>query len=87
MGEPRKEEHDNRIVKVVKRNFRTIILDARIRLTGHSNSMANPKTLRLIIAEIVRDSKVLRMAFITDGFELDAATICDLYKARWVWPF
>jgi len=72
-----------RIVKIVKRNFRNIILDARIRLTGHKSSTAYPEAFRLIIADVVRDGKVVRMEFITDEFELAAATICDLYKARW----
>jgi len=37
----------------------------------------------LIIADVIRDGKLVRMEFITDDFELAASTICDLYKARW----
>jgi hypothetical protein len=72
-----------RIVKRLRVNYRNIVLDAKIRLTGHKSSNAYPEAFRLIIADIVRDGKVVRMEFITDDFELAASTICDLYKARW----
>ncbi len=42
-----------------------------------------PEGFRLIIADVIRDGKLVRMEFITDDFELAASTICDLYKARW----
>lgn len=60
-----------------------IILDAEIMLTVTKSATDYPKSLRLIIADVVRDGKTVRMEFITDNFEFAASTICELYKARW----
>jgi IS5 family transposase len=72
-----------RMVKRLKTTNRNVVLDAKIRLTGLKSSQAYPEEFRLIIADVVRDGKTVRMEFITDDFELAASTICDLYKARW----
>jgi hypothetical protein len=72
-----------RIVRRLKRTDKSIVLDAQIKLKGVKSAKAYPETFRLIIADVVRDGKVVRMEFITNGFELAASTICDLYKMRW----
>lgn len=72
-----------RIVKKLKITNRSIIVDAKIKLTGIKSSKLYPECFRLIIADVIRDGKIVRMEFITDDFELAASTICDLYKARW----
>jgi hypothetical protein len=71
------------IVTRLKRTHKSIVLDAKIRLTGLKSRKAYPEVFRLIIADVVRDGKVVRMKFITDDFDLAASTICELYKARW----
>jgi hypothetical protein len=77
-----KSNMDYKIVKRLKAKG-SIILDAEIRLQGIKSSKDYPQTLRLIIADVLRDGKMVRMEFITDNFEFVASTICDLYKARW----
>lgn len=72
-----------RIVKRLKRTNKSIVLDAKIKLKGVKSSKAYPELFRLIIADVVRDGKVVRMEFITDDFDLAASTICELYKTRW----
>lgn len=61
----------------------SIIIDAEIKLSGAKSSNDYSKTFRIIIADVLRDGRMVRMEFITDNFELSASTICDLYKARW----
>ena len=72
-----------RIVKKFKITNKNIIIDAKIKLTGIKSSKLYPEGFRLIIADVIRDGKLVRMEFITDDFEIAASTICDLYKARW----
>ena len=72
-----------RIVKKLKRTHDSIVLDAKIKLTGYKSKKDYPECFRLIIADVVRNGKIVRMEFITDDFDLAASTICDLYKARW----
>lgn len=72
-----------RIVKRFKITNKNVVVDAKIKLTGVKSSQLYPECFRLIIADVVRDGKLVRMEFITDEFELAASTICDLYKARW----
>lgn len=72
-----------RTVKKFKNTNKSIIVDAKIKLTGIKSSRLYPDYIRLIIADVIRDGKLVRMEFITDDFELAASTICDLYKARW----
>jgi hypothetical protein len=71
----------------IEKEFKTIndsiIQDLKIKLTGTKSAEHYPEAFRLIIANVVRDGKIVRMEFITDNFELSASTICDLYKARW----
>jgi hypothetical protein len=71
------------IVKKLKITNDKIILDARIKLTGPKSSKDYNGCFRLIIADVIRDNKVVRMEFITDDFDLAATTVCELYKARW----
>jgi Transposase DDE domain/Domain of unknown function (DUF4372) len=71
------------IVKKLKITNDKIILDAKIKLTGPKSSKDYNGCFRLIIADVIRDNKVVRMEFITDDFDLAATTVCELYKARW----
>jgi hypothetical protein len=72
-----------KIVRRQKKTHKSIIRDSEIRLKGYRSSKDYPQTLRLIVANVVRDGKTVRMEFITDNFEFSAVTICELYKARW----
>jgi len=72
-----------KIVRRFKSLNGSIILDAEIKLLGLKSSKGYPSSFRLIIADVVRDGKIVRMEFITDNFEWAASTICELYKARW----
>jgi hypothetical protein len=71
------------IIKKFKKMHSSILLDAEIRLTGVKSHQDYPQSFRLIIADVLRDGKMVRMEFITDNFDFAASTICDLYKARW----
>jgi len=72
-----------KIIRKLGKARNGIILDAEIILTGIKSGKDYPKSFRLIIADVVRDGKTVRMEFITDNFEFAASTISDLYKARW----
>lgn len=72
-----------KIVKKLKITNSMIILDAKIKLVGPKSGKEYPENLRLIIADVIRDGKTVRMEFITDDFDLAASTITELYKARW----
>jgi hypothetical protein len=72
-----------RVVKKNKITNKMIIKDAQIKLTGIKTSKEYPEYLRLILADVEIDKKIVRMEFITDDFDLAAATITDLYKCRW----
>jgi hypothetical protein len=72
-----------KIVRKFKKTHKSIIRDAEIRLKGYKSAKDYPQPFRLIVADVVRDGKTVRMEFITDDFDLSAVTICDLYKARW----
>jgi IS4 transposase len=71
------------IVKKFKITNDKIILDAKIKINGPKSSHECPECFRFIIADVLRDGKIVRMEFITDDFKLTASTICELYKARW----
>ena len=76
----------NMAYRIVIRHKRTdpgIILDAEIKLKGPKSKKEYPQNLRLIIADVERDGKTVRMEFITGTFEFAASTICELYKKRW----
>lgn len=60
-----------------------ILRDVEIKLTGVRTSKEYPQSFRLIVANVLRDGKMVRMEFITDNFDFAATTICALYKARW----
>lgn len=72
-----------RIVKKEKLTNKSIVLDAKIKLLGPKSKKEYPECFRLIIADVVRDGKIVRMEFITDDFTLAASTVADLYKSRW----
>jgi hypothetical protein len=77
---------DNMLYKVVGQHSRpsgNIIRDVLIRLTGTNTSKWYPDTIRLVEALVEVDGKIKKMIFITDNFEWSAASICELYKARW----
>jgi hypothetical protein len=77
---------DNMLYKVVGQHSRpsgNIIRDLLVRLTGANTSKWYPDTIRLVEALVEVDGKLKRMIFITDNFEWSAASICELYKARW----
>ncbi|MCK5021389.1 MAG: IS4 family transposase [Candidatus Peribacteraceae bacterium] len=78
----------NMSYKVVKRfkhknKNKSIILDAKIKLKGTKSAKDYPGTFRLIIADVKRDGKIVRMEFITNNFSWASSSIGDLYKARW----
>ena len=60
-----------------------IIRDVEVKLTGVTTRKAYPGSFRLIVADILRDGKMVRMEFITDNFDFSATTISELYKCRW----
>ncbi|MCW8966449.1 MAG: IS4 family transposase [Candidatus Pacearchaeota archaeon] len=66
-----------------KKKIGNIISDSEIKLTGVNTQKAYPEKFRLIIADVLRGGKMVRMEFITDNFDFAAFTICELYKARW----
>jgi hypothetical protein len=72
-----------RIIKKLKRSNCSIIMDAEIELDGYKSSKGYSDSFRLIVADLERDGKLVRMQFITDKFDLAASTICELYKGRW----
>jgi hypothetical protein len=78
-----KANMDYKVIKKHKSADTSIILDAEIRLQGVKSSKDYPQSMRLIIADVIRDGKTVRMEFITDNFDWAPSTICDLYKARW----
>jgi hypothetical protein len=72
-----------KIVRKLGKACKNIVKDAEIRLKVCKSRKEHPQTFRLIVADVERDGKMVRMEFITDNFDFSAATICDLYKARW----
>ena len=68
---------------MAKKKKGNIIRDVEIKLTGVKSKGAYPQSFRLIVADVLRDGKMVRMEFITDNFDFAATTICELYKARW----
>jgi hypothetical protein len=72
-----------RVVKRLKSTHKTIIKDVIIKLKGIKSSKDSPQTFRLIIADVERNGKIVRMEFITNNFDWVPSSICDLYKARW----
>jgi hypothetical protein len=72
-----------RVIKKLKITNKSIVLDAKVKLTGPKSKTEYPECFRLIIADVIRDGKIVRMEFITDDFTLAASTITELYKSRW----
>ncbi len=71
------------LLKNLKLRNKSIVLDAKIKLTGTKSKTEYPECFRLIVADVVRDGQIVRMEFITDDFTLAASTIAELYKSRW----
>lgn len=77
---------DNMTYRVAKRHGKAkdpIHKDVLIRLTGPQSRKEYPGLLRLVVATVIVDGKEMLMQFITNNLEWSAASICDLYKARW----
>ena len=62
---------------------RNVLSDETIHLTGVHPSKAYPQALRRIRARVEVDGKMQEMVFLTNNFEWSAATVADLYRARW----
>ncbi len=80
---PAKRNMSYKVVKRFKSKNKAIIKDIEIKLKGPKSSKAYPATFRLIIANVVKNGKKVRMEFITNNLEWSPLSICDLYKARW----
>lgn len=59
-----------------------VLRDDRIRLSGRQKAELCPYEFRRIEIEI-RDPEPRTMVFLTNNFDLDAATVGDIYKERW----
>lgn len=62
---------------------RNVLSDETIHLTGVHPSKAYPQAIRRIRARVEVDGKMQEMVFLTNNFEWSAATVADLYRARW----
>jgi hypothetical protein len=78
-----KENMAYRVIKKRKHKDSAIKMDADILLTGVQSGKNYTQKLRLIVADVERDGKIVTMEFITNNFEWAPSTICQLYKARW----
>lgn len=72
-----------KVVRRLNKKQGNIIRDVEIALTGVKSKNDYPQKFRLIVADVLRDGKMVRMEFITDCYDFAASTICELYKARW----
>ena len=69
---------------VAKRKLpKNVLSDETIRLTGARTAKSNPETLRRIRAKVEEDEKKREMVYLTNSFEWSAATVVELYRARW----
>lgn len=62
---------------------KNVLSDERIRPTGVRPSKVHPQALRRIRARVEVDGKKQEMVFLTNNFEWSAATVAELYRARW----
>lgn len=62
---------------------KNVLSDETIRLAGVRTSKSYPGTLRRIRAKVEVDGKEREMVFLTNNFEWSAATVAELYRARW----
>ena len=70
--------------RVPKRQLpKNVLSDETIRLTGVHPSKVYPQALRRIRARVEVDGKKQEMVFLTNNFEWSAATVAELYRARW----
>ncbi len=75
-----------KIVRRQKKTHKSIIRDSEIRLKGYRSSKDYPQTLRLIVANVVRDGKTVRMEFITDTNYPTFSGIAKMrYSGRYGW--
>jgi len=78
-----KDNMSHEIVRKMRVTCPGVILDAEIKLIGIRSRKNYPRNLRLIVADVERNGKIVRMRFITDNFDWSPVTITDLYKSRW----
>ena len=81
-------EKDRMLYKVVRRVARrklpkNVLSDETIRLTGVRTAKSYPATMRRIRARVTVDGKEREMVFLTNNSEWSAATVAELYRARW----
>jgi len=71
------------VIRTTQSKTPNILKDEIIRLTGHQSKQGYPKMMRLITATVELDGEMNVMTFLSNNLEWAAASICDLYKARW----
>ena len=81
-------EKDRMLYRVVRRVSqrklpKNVLSDETIRLTGVRTAKSYPDTLRRIRAKVEVDGKEREMVFLTNNTEWSAATVAELYRARW----
>ena len=81
-------EKDRMLMEVVKsvpkdELPKNILSDETIILTGMRTRTEYPEKLRRVTAHVLVDGKWRDMVFLTNNFTWSAATIAELYKARW----
>ena len=81
-------EKDRMLYRVVRRVSqrklpKNVLSDETIRLTGARTAKSYPDTLRRIRAKVEVDGKEREMVFLTNNTEWSAATVAELYRARW----
>lgn len=69
--------------KLIKKPQGNIIKDEEILLSKGKSRNAYPQRLRLVVADLEIDGKLVRMSFITNNFDWAASSVCDLYRSRW----
>ena len=78
---------DNMAYKICKKRKvekgSTIVSDFEIKLTTPKSADAYPERLRLVVADVEVDEKIIRMSFISNNLDWAPTSIADLYKARW----
>jgi hypothetical protein len=76
---------ENMAYRVVKKRkcSGSIKKDAFIRLKIEKSKKQYPELLRLIVADVEIEGKVVEMTFITNNVQWAASSICELYQSRW----
>lgn len=81
-------EKTGMLCKVVRRRPKrdlppNVLSDEEIRLTGAQTRKKYPGTLRRIRARVEVDGRMRELVFLTNNMDWSAATIAELYRARW----